>query len=546
MLGLSALALTTSLGAAGIGTSAADQSPAADDQAGAADVASLAAAETTDSATADPVAQDAPRVPALEVGATPLGARRPVALDGPDAQETGTLPGAAAYAYTFATSALEKAEPRCGLRWSLLAAIGRIESDHGRAGASRLSDRGVVAPAVRSARLDGSAGTSKVADTDAGDLDGDSTFDRAVGPMQLLPSAWGVVGVDADGDGKRNPDDIDDAALGAAVLLCGAPGRLTTAAGVARALERYNTAPGYADAVTALEREYRRTGVPVATLGSASALLRTELAPPSASLETLITGVDPAESGDSPAGLPGSGHHKGHKHDGKGEDKGDSTHDGKGGKHDSSGDGKHGNNGGKHDGAGAGDGKGDGKGGGKGGGNHEPSDPPPSGEPSDPPPSGEPTDPPPSEEPTDPPPSEEPTDPPPSEEPACAANGSAVPTDHGDLTTISGTLTCSGSAWSVGGTSVVVGDGAWLADPALADFDGDGVPESNLAELTGLVGVGVVAGIDGSGTLWTIGESAYLPAPAEPSSSASSSDSPSARPTDEASASGSPSSSATG
>src|SRR5919107_6351360 len=166
MLGLAALAVTTSASAAGIGTSAAKQSAETDASVEPPVVAQLSAAES--------IVRKTPSVRALEVGATPLGARRPLPLDSARADETGTLPGPAAYAYTFASSALEEAEPGCGLRWSLLAAIGRIESDHGRAGAARLSDRGVVAPAVRSARLDGSEGTSRVADTDAGDLDGNT------------------------------------------------------------------------------------------------------------------------------------------------------------------------------------------------------------------------------------------------------------------------------------------------------------------------------------------------------------------------------------
>src|SRR3954451_21160837 len=129
MLGIAALALTTSVSAAGIGTSAADQSAQPDKPAESPVVARLSATKTA--------VREAPQVPALQVGATPLGARRPVALDGDRAQTTGTLPGAAAYAYTFASSALEEAEPGCGLRWSLLAAIGRHESDHGRGGAAR-------------------------------------------------------------------------------------------------------------------------------------------------------------------------------------------------------------------------------------------------------------------------------------------------------------------------------------------------------------------------------------------------------------------------
>ena len=59
-------------------------------------------------------------------------------------------------------------------------------------------------------------------------------YDRAVGPMQFIPSTWSVVGVDADGDGQRNPQDIDDAALATAVYLCSGDDDLSTDAGPAR------------------------------------------------------------------------------------------------------------------------------------------------------------------------------------------------------------------------------------------------------------------------------------------------------------------------
>ena len=50
------------------------------------------------------------------------------------------------------------------------------------------------------------AGTATIVDSDAGQFDSDSEWDRAVGPMQFIPSTWSVVGVDADGDGTAADD----------------------------------------------------------------------------------------------------------------------------------------------------------------------------------------------------------------------------------------------------------------------------------------------------------------------------------------------------
>ena len=91
-----------------------------------------------------------------------------------------------------------------------------------------------------------------------GMYDGDAKWDRAVGPMQFIPSTWRVVGVDADGDGRRDPQDIDDAALGAAVYLCSGDGELGTSAGRKAALLRYNHSRDYVRLVLSLFRAYAR------------------------------------------------------------------------------------------------------------------------------------------------------------------------------------------------------------------------------------------------------------------------------------------------
>ena len=79
--------------------------------------------------------------------------------------------------------------------------------------------------------MNGRNGTALIKDTDAGQYDGDSRYDRAVGPMQFIPSTWAIVGVDADNDGRRDPQDIYDASLASAVYLCSGQGDLATEAG---------------------------------------------------------------------------------------------------------------------------------------------------------------------------------------------------------------------------------------------------------------------------------------------------------------------------
>jgi membrane-bound lytic murein transglycosylase B len=169
---------------------------------------------------------------------------------------TSGIPDAALAAYQRAETVINAADESCHLPWQLVAAIGRVESDHGRTNGNHLDAHGVARPGIFGVALDGTKNVSLIRDTDAGQYDADAKYDRAVGPMQFIPSTWSVVGVDADGDAQRNPQDIDDAALATAVYLCSGDDDLSTSEGQRSAVFRYNHSSSYVDLVLSIMNAY--------------------------------------------------------------------------------------------------------------------------------------------------------------------------------------------------------------------------------------------------------------------------------------------------
>ncbi len=116
------------------------------------------------------------------------------------------------------------AAAKYGIGWHVLAAVGKVESDHGRG----------TGPGIASGR------------NHAG----------AAGPMQFMPGTWTSFGVDGNHDGRKNVYDPADAIPAAARYLKhgGAPAR------VRAALFQYNHSRAYVDKVLRQARAYAQGG----------------------------------------------------------------------------------------------------------------------------------------------------------------------------------------------------------------------------------------------------------------------------------------------
>ncbi|WP_328898566.1 bifunctional lytic transglycosylase/C40 family peptidase [Streptomyces sp. NBC_00441] len=194
-------------------------------------------------------------------------------------------------AYTRAATQITALRPKCkGMRWSVIAGIGKVESNH--AAGRTIAANGNITPHILGVRLNGSgAGGNRTSftDTDRGRLDGDTAYDRAVGPMQFLPSTWnGPTGQDGNHDGVKDPHNAFDAALGTAAYLCGTTATdLKKTDQLRKAIYRYNHSTTYVNDVTGYIAEYDAlptgAGAPAAAKGRAGAVInaaRTELGTP--------------------------------------------------------------------------------------------------------------------------------------------------------------------------------------------------------------------------------------------------------------------------
>ncbi|MFC7331429.1 NlpC/P60 family protein [Marinactinospora rubrisoli] len=148
-------------------------------------------------------------------------------------------------AYDRAAASTEQVRPGCtGMRWSILAGIGKVESNHLADLGSDIEPNGDIDPPLYGPTLNGD-GFAAIPDTDNGELDGDATWDRAVGPMQFIPSSWETYGQDGNGDGVKDPQNVYDATLATAAHLCGeGPRDFSDREQVREAVHAYNPGGG--------------------------------------------------------------------------------------------------------------------------------------------------------------------------------------------------------------------------------------------------------------------------------------------------------------
>jgi hypothetical protein len=193
------------------------------------------------------------------------------------------IPSLALRAYQNAASWAAGFSPRSHLPWSAVAGIGRLESNHGRfkGSAARFTAAGDVTPEILGPALDGRPGFAAIRDTDGGVWDSDRVWDRAVGPMQFIPSTWKSVGRDGNNDGTANPHNLFDAAMTTAAYLCASGGDLADPAQLRRAVFAYNHSMDYVANVLRWAAFYDQAGP--------------------------VPGQDPAGSGQPGPGGPGPG-----------------------------------------------------------------------------------------------------------------------------------------------------------------------------------------------------------------------------------------------
>jgi hypothetical protein len=172
-----------------------------------------------------------------------------------------------------------------------------------------------VTPAIYGPLLDGGP-FAIIRDSDGGAYDGASDYDRAMGPLQFLPGTWSWAGRDGDGDGRRDPQNVFDAASATADYLCLGGRDLARSGDLRAAVLSYNQSGANNSAVLEWVSCFQRHGLAALTTvafrvgsgGRASAMTAPEPdpSPPAAATSSTPTrAANPSRSGTGRPGGPG-------------------------------------------------------------------------------------------------------------------------------------------------------------------------------------------------------------------------------------------------
>ncbi|HUP99608.1 MAG TPA: lytic transglycosylase domain-containing protein [Aeromicrobium sp.] len=159
--------------------------------------------------------------------------------------------------YGKAQITIASLKPGCRLGWNTLAGIGWIETGHGTTRGSTLMPDGRTSKLILGPALDGTKGTRAISATVADHAaTGDPDWDHAAGPMQFIGGTWARWGIDGNRDGIVDRNNIDDAALAAAMYLCAGDRDLSTGEGWEKAIHSYNHSDKYVLAVNKRANKY--------------------------------------------------------------------------------------------------------------------------------------------------------------------------------------------------------------------------------------------------------------------------------------------------
>ncbi|MFC9245349.1 lytic transglycosylase domain-containing protein [Streptomyces sp. NPDC057136] len=245
-------ATTTAVAAAAVAALTASQGPGAPlaEDAGSGDQKTAGSSSSGDSAATG----NSPYYTDLPPLTTPNKPGTSVNLPVTGSAEAG-IPASILAAYKKAEQSVAGSDAACRLPWQLLAAIGKVESGQARGG--RVDANGTTYSPILGPALNGQ-GFALIKDTDDGAYDGDATHDRAVGPMQFIPSTWATWGQDGNSDGREDPNNIYDAALAAGLYLCAGSRDLAVGADLDRAVLSYNQSQEYLRTVRSWFDYYKR------------------------------------------------------------------------------------------------------------------------------------------------------------------------------------------------------------------------------------------------------------------------------------------------